>query len=188
MYSFLAKLFDFNDPLGSTWKYTLFNLAFCFVISLIGIVLIWFANTPFIDFKGIFAALIQDIIIYKLPLFMLVILFFMVFAIFTRKTALGVICAFTAKLVTTSYMVSLMTNALGTFIIKSDWIGGEWENHLPYSAGYPFYSLSFTIILWSGLWYTTLFLRLHVKNIYESNGKNHLDMFDKLGVFLTSKA
>jgi hypothetical protein len=179
-----SKIFNFNNPLESTLYYSAFNFIFSLFLSVFGIFLVWFTYSDFFDISAFLHGILKEIIIYKLPIFLLVVLLFMTLAILTRKSVFSIFLALITKVVMFSYIVGLMTTGIGYFIIVNDLSSGDWLNHLPFSAGYPVYTIFFTLIFWSLLWFITLYLRMHVKGLYKQKGETREDILDILSATL----
>ena len=178
-YEWLSGL---EKPWRSTRRYTVLALTFSLVASLLSIFMVWFTTTPFFDIRKFFVEVIEQILLFRLSIMLIFIGLIISWAILKRNTSTTIACALLIKIITGSYMTALITSAISRFMVESGWFG-EWTDSLPWASMYPTIALPLTLILWGGTWWGVLILRNHVKSLAQAASQEHIDVYDRLGLF-----
>jgi len=191
MYALIMKscyklLTGLEHPWRSAVLYTLTGILLSLAISLLTIIMVWISNTPFFDVGEFFAEVVEQIIVFRLSLMLVLIGLIISWAILKRNTSTTIACALLIKIITGSYMTALITSMISRFMVVSGWFG-DWTDNLPWSSIYPTIALAFTLLLWGGTWFGVLILRNHVKALARAENREHFDIYDRLRQFFQRK-
>ncbi|MFY8328121.1 hypothetical protein [Pseudoalteromonas sp. ZZD1] len=189
MKNFLSNYFkSYDTPFDNAWKYTLIGLLFSLCLSVVSIFLIWFLNTPIFDFKGFLFKIIEELIKFKAPIILAIVSILFLCSVFTKNTGRTILYAFAIKLVTSSYLVLLITICISTAIVKNSFFEGEWLFKLPFSSEYPIMTVLLIIAIWFSTWYMALRMRLKRKEQFiPTENEQFIDVVVHLQNFFANK-